>query len=213
MQSKGTEHPLGRLLLSFGVTTHNKYITQLGLKKMTIQGTPEDDLLKGTPEADRIKGTEGDDRIKGSKGDDYITGGQGNDYLAGGAGDDVIKGGTGNDVLKGGEGDDLLFGSQQNGVAAIEKDILSGGAGSDKFVLYDTQGDRTFYTGYGDADFADLIDFTSEDKIILGAGEDYSFTAHNGHTQIFSNGDLVAIVRNACTELVQSSVQYIGGAA
>jgi Ca2+-binding RTX toxin-like protein len=174
-----------------------------------IDGTKGNDSFQGNGGDDRLKGGQGDDRIKGGKGDDFISGGQGNDFLSGGQGDDVIMGGAGNDVVLGGQGDDVLFGGQPGTPGTLEKDILSGGDGRDRFVLYDSDADRTFYTGFGDADYADILDFTAEDKLVLGAGESYSFSQNGNNAEIFSNGDLVAVIRNADTTLVQSRIDYV----
>ena len=51
--------------------------------EVSIEGTPNDDLLKGG---------EGDDKIDGEDGDDTISGKEGNDELDGGKDDDVING-------------------------------------------------------------------------------------------------------------------------
>ena len=66
---------------------------------------------------------DGNDTIDGADGDDTINGGGGNDQLYGGAGSDTLTGGTGSDYLYGGpRGDGFL-------------DILTGGGGSDTFIL------------------------------------------------------------------------------
>jgi Ca2+-binding RTX toxin-like protein len=177
-----------------------------------IQGNGGNDNVIGNNGNDRIYGNSGNDVVKGGAGNDFISGGAGNDWVAGGQGDDIVMGGTGNDIVSGGEGDDLLFGGQANGGVPLvaEKDILSGGSGRDKFFLWDAGSQRNFYEGFGDADYADIIDFkVADDQIILGAGEGYTFSMTGAHTQIFNNGDLVAIVRNSSITDVQSGIRYI----
>jgi Ca2+-binding RTX toxin-like protein len=181
-----------------------------GPSNNTIQGNGGSDSVIGDNGNDRVYGNAGNDTVKGGAGNDFVSGGAGNDWVAGGQGNDTVMGGTGNDIVSGGTGDDLLFGGQVGGVAIVaEKDILSGGSGRDKFFLWNDGAQRNFYEGFGDADYADIVDFTSEDQIILGAGEGYTFGTTGAHTQIFNNGDLVAIVRNASVESVQSGIRYI----
>lgn len=89
--------------------------------RVTITGTPDDDVLSGTPGPDVINGLAGDDRILGGGGDDVVCGGSGTDSLDGGTGHDRLYGERNGlrpnegqpadnvgDTLAGGPGDDLL---------------------------------------------------------------------------------------------------------
>ena len=110
----------------------------------------------------RITGSMNNDNIAGTGGNDRINGGYGNDTLAGSDGDDRLNGGRGNDVLSGGAGNDVIRSRSDAGEVAIAQDInanndpngevnaaarmiyanqaglpandiLSGGAGADRF--------------------------------------------------------------------------------
>jgi len=81
----------------------------------TIEGTPDNDVLRGTNGNDVICGFGGDDTLQGLGGDDVLFGGDG---------DDILVGGAGSDVLFGGDGDDLLVDTRDPGTA-------DGGAGAD----------------------------------------------------------------------------------
>lgn len=66
--------------------------------------------MEGTPDADIIQGSIGDDIIDGGAGNDRLEGNSGDDQLFGGDGNDVLTGGQGVDVIEGGKGDDWIFG-------------------------------------------------------------------------------------------------------
>ena len=117
-----------------------------------LSGWSEDDSLIGGAGNDSLYGDSGIDTLDGGEGDDllfghtdnpnvinvlgsdnnpdYLYGGTGNDSLYGGNGDDYLNGQRGNDYLIGGDGNDVLIGGY-----GAEYDTLSGGAGSDTFVL------------------------------------------------------------------------------
>ena len=65
-------------------------------------------------------------------GDDILMGFAGNDTLNGNGGNDQLFGGSGADTLDGGDGNDFLYGGPR-GTGALDE--LTGGAGSDVFVL------------------------------------------------------------------------------
>ncbi|MCC3416833.1 MAG: FG-GAP repeat protein [Microcoleus sp. PH2017_07_MST_O_A] len=148
-----------------------------------LQGTVQDDIINGTQADDTISGQQGNDKIFGNSGqdvlsgnlnDDYLDGGKGQDILIGGDGNDTLVGGLGNDVLKGDNGNDILTGVDINAInPGIEEiDTLTGGGGSDIFVLGDVN--NTYYDN-GDSDYALITDFNaSEDSIQLqGKADDY----------------------------------------
>jgi Ca2+-binding RTX toxin-like protein len=76
---------------------------------------------------DTLDGGRGNDLLRGYKGDDTLSGGEGNDTLEGGDGNDTLTGDAGNDTLRGQNGNDTLYAN--DGV----KDVLVGGAGTDKY--------------------------------------------------------------------------------
>ncbi|MEG4497847.1 VWD domain-containing protein [Microcoleus sp. F10-C6] len=148
-----------------------------------LQGTVQDDIINGTQEDDTISGRQGNDKIFGNSGqdvlsgnlnDDYLDGEKGQDILIGGDGNDSLFGGLGNDVLKGDNGNDILTGVDINAInPGIEEiDTLTGGSGSDIFVLEDVN--NTYYDNL-DSDYALITDFNaSEDSIQLqGTADDY----------------------------------------
>ncbi|MGC1525335.1 MAG: calcium-binding protein [Phormidesmis sp.] len=145
-----------------------------------IVGTPEDNVIQGGPGDDQIAGQAGNDRINGGDGDDQILGEEDNDTLTGGTGNDTLDGGNGNDSLNGTAVPPVRFGGPL-GVGEI--DILTGGAGEDRFAL-------TFFGGAGDNiiryddldnstsgidDFAVITDFEEgiDEVQLLGTDADY----------------------------------------
>jgi Ca2+-binding RTX toxin-like protein len=117
----------------------------------TITGGIDVDLIEGGEGADSLLGGDGDDIIEGDgidlAGNDTLNGGIGNDFLNGGGAVDRILGGAGSDTLYG--GDDLP--------EQIQRDTLTGNAGSDYFRLEDSglSGQLGDYI----SDFQDGIDF------------------------------------------------------
>jgi Ca2+-binding RTX toxin-like protein len=129
-----------------------------------LVGTDQDDVIDGGDGNDNISGLGGNDVLTGSDGDDTVLAGDGNDtIIAGsGAGNDHYDGGAGNDTIVyssttqgvtvdlaqgtgsgievdsdtivnvenvvGGDGDDTITGNEAD-------NILSGGAGSDTYIL------------------------------------------------------------------------------
>jgi len=123
---------------------------------------------------------------------------------------DTIIGGSGNDRLSG----VLASGSTAQAMGSQQVDVLTGGAGSDVFVLGDRRG--IFYDdrnagNTGQKDYAQITDFRSGlDKIQL-FGARYITTASNGNTMLYwdctgngvlnTNGsksdELIAVFNNA----------------
>ncbi|MBH8553733.1 hypothetical protein I8751_15415 [Nostocaceae cyanobacterium CENA357] len=175
--------------------------------------------LLGTANNDTQAGGAANDTIRGNAGNDYITGGDGNDSLFGDSGNDLLYGGRGNDSVFGGTGSDRLFGDEGNDVltgadAAVgrgfgEFDRLTGGTGSDRFVLGTTV--DVFYSDAntstsGLSDYALIADFNIlEDTIqLFGFKSSYSLgTAPTGlatGTALFLNestSELIAIIQGS----------------
>lgn len=78
---------------------------------------------------DIFTGGTGADKVFGLAGNDSLTGNAGNDSLAGGAGKDTLSGGDGDDVLLTG-----VYGVA-GGTDAAAAEVLTGGAGTDKFYI------------------------------------------------------------------------------
>ncbi len=126
------------------------------------------DFIWGNNGNDTIYGDEGNDTLKGYNGNDSLYGGLGNDFLYGEDGNDSLYGGAGDDSLYGGNGNDRLDGYATSG---IEYDTLSGGAGSDTFVLGGYWG--VSYQGWG---FATITDWDASSDYIEVKGSSSQYT-------------------------------------
>ncbi|NJL43682.1 MAG: hypothetical protein HC935_11240 [Pseudanabaena sp. SU_2_4] len=110
----------------------------------------------------------------------------------------MILGTAGNDTLLGTTGNDTLLGVDPlNGAGTREIDRLTGGAGSDRFILGDTS--STYYLGGGISDYAIITDFGVGDAIQTRIGSTLSIggalpTGIIG-TALYLNNDLVAVVQ------------------
>jgi hypothetical protein len=99
-----------------------------------------------------------------------------------------------------------------------EKDILIGTTeGGNEFVLGSFKTSvspkaEPFYVGQGDADFAQVKNFTpTKDNIMLaGQPRQYKFEPKDGNVQISSNGDLVAIVEGVDSLKVDEIAKDLG---
>lgn len=107
------------------------------------------------------QGYGGNDTIWGNIYNDTISGGSGNDYLYGYSGNDRLYGGTGNDLLNGGSGNDYLDGFGSYAYNAFEYDTLTGGTGTDTFVLGDSGG-----RGYLGSGYATITDYNSANDYV-----------------------------------------------
>ncbi|ASV76825.1 Alkaline phosphatase [Thermogutta terrifontis] len=114
-----------------------------------LEGNEGDDSLYGSDGADQLFGDAGNDTLHGDAGDDVLNGGTDDDALFGDAGNDTLSGGDGNDNLYGGDGNDNLYGEAgadtlnsgagNDGLfGGVDDDVdtLAGGAGADRFLLY-----------------------------------------------------------------------------
>jgi len=117
-------------------------LTATGLDNLTLRGT----AINGT-------GNELNNAIEGNNLNNNLTGGLGNDTLVGGLGNDTLSGGEGSDVLNG-------FGTVASN--ASQFDYLTGGAGTDYFVLGGAWG--VSYVEPGDG-YAIIQDWTTADRI------------------------------------------------
>ncbi|WP_137909687.1 beta strand repeat-containing protein, partial [Dolichospermum planctonicum] len=138
-------------------------------------------------------------QITGTELNDTIYTGNGNDTINGGGGDDTIDGGEGNDTINGVNGTLLTAGLG-------EIDTLTGGTGSDRFILGNTT--KAYYDDgnaltNGSNDYADITDFNTGDIIQLqGTSSNYLLAVVGADTQILINkpntepDELIGIVRN-----------------
>jgi Ca2+-binding RTX toxin-like protein len=137
-----------------------------------LYGDGGNDFLYGQADNDILYGGDGNDQLFGGSnsgnGVDYLYGDSGNDTLYGddsetSGGIDYLYGGSGNDKLFGRAGNDLLRGqAASSSLSIFEKDELTGGAGSDTFVV------SGLYQNNGSNDFAQIKDWHSgrtQDKL------------------------------------------------
>ncbi len=123
--------------------------------------------------------------VEGTENTDFIVGDNKNNKLSGKGGNDTLIGLFGNDTLIGGSGNDTLTGADPDveNTVRSEKDILTGGAGTDKYVLGNKSG--SFYDDFGNKDFAKITDFSFGEQINLGQGETYNIEQKNNGFNIF----------------------------
>ncbi len=123
--------------------------------------------------------------VEGTENSDFIIGNNKNNHLSGNGGNDTLIGLFGNDTLDGGSGNDTLTGADPDVQDTVrrEKDILTGGSGTDKFVLGNESG--SFYDDFGNKDFAKITDFTFGEQIQLGSGETYNVEQNRNGFKIF----------------------------
>lgn len=154
-------------------------------------------IAEGTTIENAIAG-DGKDIVTGNAADNQLQGGRNNDTLIGGGGNDTVLGGN--------QGDTLIGCGTEQGIATL--DALTGGAGSDLFVL----GDETavFYggaaaAGAGLADYVIITDFVEDvDRIQLNGNiSQYSLgaspIASEVGTAVYLNqaigNDLIAVIQ------------------
>ncbi|MCA1992900.1 MAG: hypothetical protein LDL41_12825 [Coleofasciculus sp. S288] len=139
-----------------------------------------------------------DDALNGSDEATPITGDFGNELLGVQVGGDTLIGAN-SDVAPPGSG---------------ERDRLLGSSEANIFALGDTN--RVFYTGSGDLDYAQILDFdpSQKDRIQLkGIASDYSLQTFGGNTGIFlGSGDgaeLIGIVEGVSLADFNSGFNFV----
>jgi len=168
----------------------NEFIDTIGL---TMQGTPEDDVLTGTGAVDNIFGLSGNDRLDGGAGADRLHGQEGDDVYVLGAGDIVYElADQGHDTVEAafsvilpGEVEDLIL----LGTAALNgtgnglnntlrgttgNNVLDGGLGADTMIGY--AGNDTYRVDQA-GDVVVEAENVGTDTVIVGAGS-YTLTAN-----------------------------------
>ena len=172
-----------------------------------------------------ITGETEDDTISGGEGNDNLSGGQGSDEISGGLGNDTITGGEGSDILNGDEGNDVLAGTTADSQQPDEIDILTGGLGSDRFILGDENGvyyDDGDPLSLGESDFALITDFNADQDLIQlhGPREFYYldfFTTSDGLINtalmydpgVTARRELIGIIENATVDLTLEDTAFI----
>jgi RTX calcium-binding nonapeptide repeat (4 copies) len=112
----------------------------------------------------------------------------------------TILGTVGNDKLLGTAGNDVLLGVDPlNGAGTGEVDRLTGGEGSDLFVLADSN--NTYYLGNRISDYALITDFGTTDTIQTRIGSSLTIggilPSDILGTALYLNTDLVAVVQGS----------------
>jgi Ca2+-binding RTX toxin-like protein len=198
-----------------------------------ITGGNGPDKLYGGKGRDILSGNQGNDKLYGGQGNDFLSGDRGNDELFGDDGNDNLEGGAGNDSLIGGKGNDYLTG-YYSGYYEYEYDALTGGQGSDTFVLGEYYGvhylDSNEYSTaefdyYPNSSYGLIKDFKSGEDIIQLNGSindyynDYYLDTDSNltgggklDTQIYYTGDnqfdLIGVVADV-TNLTLSNFTFV----
>ena len=172
-----------------------------------ITGTKLNDLLGGGAGKDDIRGEGGSDVLIGGGGADELRGGAGRDVLLGGKGADELRGADGNDRAYGGDGSDLIFGGSGKDFLRGNKgnDTLDGGAGADK--LAGGRGADVFVFGKNEGpdrvlDFEDGVDMLQVEGVRF---RDLDITQNGDDTEIRTEDDLIATLRNVDADLLSQS--------
>ncbi|MGL5871316.1 MAG: calcium-binding protein [Xenococcaceae cyanobacterium] len=136
---------------------------------------------------------------------------RGNDTITGNNLNNALTSGAGNDILDGRDGNDTLLGTNAEARGVGEKDTLTGGNGSDRFILGDANG--AYYKTNGNDDLANITDFGAGDLIQLGTGDTYSTNRTDAGFDLFvttgGTNDLIANVQRASTG-VGTSTNNVG---
>ena len=193
-----------------------------------VEGSSDTDMMNGNQGNDLLVGNGGNDTIWGGKdkddvfgddGNDNLNGNIGDDFVSGGAGDDIVRGGKDNDTVLGGSGNDQVFGDIGSDridgyeVTGVEYDTLTGGTGSDTFVLGGDWG--VSYQGEGHAIITDWE--PQLDRIeLLGNSSQYSISFSNlgvgsaaNDTGIYFGTDLIAIIQDSTNVNISLDFSFV----
>lgn len=207
--------------------------TLLGGNDTFSDSTPfATNILNGDDGNDSLRGASNIlNTLNGGSGDDTLLGGKRFDELSGEDGNDSIVGGANFDRISGGSGNDTLVGINPTGRNEFTEDGLTGGAGSDLFVLGDAN--RVYYDDgnpflIGSSDFGRIEDFNaSEDKIQLkGSAAQYRLDffaetgfggAPTGVTNAYviydpataATGERIGLINNVATSLSVNGSNFI----
>ncbi|MEO1622807.1 MAG: LamG-like jellyroll fold domain-containing protein, partial [Cyanobacteria bacterium J06632_3] len=112
-------------------------------------------------------------------------------------GSDVLIGNSGNDLLFGEGGNDTLNGTSSSAAGAFERDALTGGTGSDRFILGDAS--RAYYLADGADDYALIRDFSASEDLLqlFGSASNYTQQQQGNNLHLYYGGtELMAIFEN-----------------
>ena len=115
-----------------------------------------------------------------------------------------------NDTISGGAGNDVINGTDEVVAGYYEKDILTGGDGTDKFILGDTN--QAYYGTAGYQDYALIKDFDSTVDFLQlhGVAENYQQQQQGNDIFLSRNGDLIAILEdNTTLNLSDTAFEYV----
>ena len=179
-----------------------------GTDEAKVNIAVEDVVITNPPSyTNFIEGNKRNNHLKGTSQNDFIEGLEGWDTLNGNGGDDYLSGGAGLDRLNGGAGADILNGSDSENAGTGERDILTGGADEDTFIL--GEANKSYYTDKGNRDFARIKDFEAGiDTVQLsGSIDDYEV---KGNQIFFGEKELVAVVENVSSvDLSSDSFEFV----
>ena len=139
--------------------------------------SPEAVLEYSYPDAESTPDSFFKDAERGNNFDDFLAGHEGNDYLYGGEGNDTLLGGRDSDILIGGSGNDYLLGTDPNNPHAGEVDELTGGTGSDLFLLGNIY--TSFYISGNDVAIITDLETASDTVRLHGDASEYQLSATN----------------------------------
>jgi RHS repeat-associated protein len=152
-----------------------------------------------------------------------VTGTRQGDTIRTWEGDDIINAGAGNDIIDGRDGNDIIkaVSTTDANPGIGEQDTISGGVGSDTFILgtvdwvaYDDQNP----TSAGEEDFALITDFNSAEDIIQlkGLASDYRLEISGNATHLYLQkpdaepDELIAKLQNATgLDLASAAFDYV----
>ncbi len=183
---------------------------------VTRYGNSSNNNLRGTNSADSLSGLDGNDTLLGKNGNDYLSGGNGNDYLDGGNGNDTLLGGAGSDRIFGGAGNDRIDGYATTGT---EYDTISGGLGSDTFVLGGSWG--VSYQGSGYATITDWnqptdwleLKGSSSTRSYNGSSYSLGYGNYEGtsatDTLVKYGSDIIAVIQDTTSVSLTADVRWV----
>ena len=171
-------------------------LIEAGAGNDTVYGRELQNIILAGSGDDYVFGEQKNDKLSGGEGNDEIYGGEGRDIISGDAGDDTLYGQGSSDEILGGEGDDVLFGT--DGALTWEKDELTGGAGSDRFVLGTTE--EVFYRAKGHAVIKDFDADVDQIQLSLGSDQYTLKVRAQRDTGIYYQNNLIAVVENSVIE-------------
>ena len=180
-------------------TTGNDYYSYTGCDNLYARGYQGDDTIWGNYYNDTIYGDEGNDALYGYSG---------NDSLYGGAGSDSLNGGSGNDILRG-----FSSGYSQ------EIDTLTGGFGSDTFVLGDSTG-VCYLGGVSnglDYSYALITDWNAYSDSIQAWGNASWYHLGTGNwlggsatdTGIYCGSDLIGVIQDSTNVSIYRDFKFV----